>query len=88
MPLMDLFGKSHQLSPDVLATLTKISAILVDYLDVHDIFSPLAEALCGMFAFFSSFFLALILSFEGFKTLFCICVRFSMRTSYFVQIRT
>ncbi len=62
MPLMDLFGKSHQLSPDVLATLTKISAILVDYLDVHDIFSPLAEALCGMFAFFSSFFLALILS--------------------------
>jgi hypothetical protein len=70
VPLMDLFGKSHQLLPDVLATLTKISAILVDYLDVNDIFSPLAEALCGMFAFFLFFVLALILTFEGFKTLF------------------
>jgi hypothetical protein len=44
--------------------------------------------LCGMFAFFSFFVLALILSFEGFKTLFCICVGFSIRASYFVQIRT
>jgi hypothetical protein len=49
---MDLFGKSHQLSPDVLATLTKISALLVDYLDVHDIFSPLAEALWDVCFFF------------------------------------